>query len=183
MLGFAAEACFHGDPCHHHQPVPHHPPLQRLVWILSRSDRQTLRHLFHSWVFENILICGFLRSLSFVKFDRVFVFWLVKRCENCFGVANIFKWKFQNDFFFFFFKFFLSTNFTTTLPQQPPYNTSLQPSSQQPPHAVMLAAISIYSTEISSRIQIIFTLAKLAALGIIILGGIVMLFKGFQFIF
>jgi len=43
---------------------------------------------------------------------------------------------------------------------------------------VILAGINIYSTRLVSRIQIIFTISKLLALGIIIIGGIVMLCTG-----
>ncbi|ESO06959.1 hypothetical protein HELRODRAFT_110971 [Helobdella robusta] len=44
---------------------------------------------------------------------------------------------------------------------------------------LVLAAISIYSSKLASKIQIIFTVAKLLALGIIIVGGIVKLFQGY----
>jgi L-type amino acid transporter 9 len=43
----------------------------------------------------------------------------------------------------------------------------------------VLAAINVYSIKLATRIQIVFTVAKLIALIIIIVGGIVMLFKGY----
>lgn len=42
----------------------------------------------------------------------------------------------------------------------------------------ILASINVYSTKLASRIQIFFTVAKLVALAIIIIGGIVRLFQG-----
>lgn len=42
----------------------------------------------------------------------------------------------------------------------------------------ILSAVNIYSSKLASRIQIIFTVAKLVALAIIIIGGIVRLFQG-----
>jgi len=43
----------------------------------------------------------------------------------------------------------------------------------------ILAAINIYSTKLASNIQIIFTVSKLVALAVIIIGGIVKLFEGY----
>ena len=45
---------------------------------------------------------------------------------------------------------------------------------------VVLAAINIISVETANSVQIFFTAAKLIALGIIILGGIIRLFMGKQ---
>jgi L-asparagine transporter-like permease len=44
--------------------------------------------------------------------------------------------------------------------------------------AVVLAAINIYSSKLAGSIQIIFTVAKLAALVIVIVGGLVKLCQG-----
>ena len=43
---------------------------------------------------------------------------------------------------------------------------------------VLLAALNCYSVKIATNIQIIFTIAKLIAIVIIIIGGIVMLAEG-----
>ena len=44
--------------------------------------------------------------------------------------------------------------------------------------AVLLGAINIYSIKLASRIQVVLTVAKLIALTIIILGGVVKLCQG-----
>jgi L-type amino acid transporter 9 len=43
---------------------------------------------------------------------------------------------------------------------------------------VVLVSINVYSIQLSARIQIIFTVSKLLALAIIVVGGIVKLFEG-----
>ena len=44
--------------------------------------------------------------------------------------------------------------------------------------AVLVLALNIYSTSLSARVQIIFTIAKVLALTIIIVGGVVMMIQG-----
>ena len=44
--------------------------------------------------------------------------------------------------------------------------------------SVMVVSINVYSSKLAGKIQIIFTVAKLLALFIIIIGGIVKLFQG-----